>query len=74
MLPLFIAVLMVMMARIEHSHNGWKQCLALPIGRAPFYLMKFAIGVFFNVPKHRHAVRLHPIGRIHRSGGRTYSL
>ncbi|MED4601322.1 ABC transporter permease [Paenibacillus validus] len=48
MLPLFIAVLMVMMARIEHSHNGWKQCLALPIGRAPFYLMKFAIGVFLT--------------------------
>lgn len=40
LLPLVITILIALMARIEHSQNGWKQLLALPVSRTQVYSAK----------------------------------
>ncbi|WP_100330334.1 ABC transporter permease [Bacillus xiapuensis] len=47
--PLLAAIVIAMIARIEHSGNGWKQLLALPVSRTHVYCVKFlmSIGIVF---------------------------
>ncbi|KKI91553.1 hypothetical protein WQ54_14265 [Bacillus sp. SA1-12] len=42
-LPLIITVIIAMIARIEHSSNGWKQLFALPVKRGQVYVAKLLI-------------------------------
>ncbi|SFB06505.1 MULTISPECIES: ABC transporter permease [unclassified Bacillus (in: firmicutes)] len=44
-LPLLITVVIAMMARIEHSNNGWKQLLAMPISKGQVYGVKLGIAL-----------------------------
>lgn len=43
--PMLIAIVMALIARMEHSGNAWKQMLALPVRREQVYIVKFLIGV-----------------------------
>ncbi|WP_052948638.1 ABC transporter permease [Mesobacillus campisalis] len=43
--PLIITVVLAMMARLEHSQNGWKQLLALPVSRGVVYGAKLLVGM-----------------------------
>lgn len=42
-LPMLITILIAMIIRIEHSNNGWKQLLAMPIERRNVYLSKLLL-------------------------------
>ncbi|WP_338753262.1 ABC transporter permease [Bacillus sp. FJAT-52991] len=43
--PLLAAIVIVMIARVEHSGDGWKQLLALPVSRTSVYCVKFFISM-----------------------------
>ncbi|MEZ2658379.1 ABC transporter permease [Aneurinibacillus aneurinilyticus] len=43
LLPLVITVMVALLARLEHSQNGWKQLLALPVTREQVYKSKLVI-------------------------------
>src|SRR4051794_27464722 len=43
--PLLITIVLSMMAKMEHSQNGWKQLLALPVERGKVYAAKLIVGV-----------------------------
>jgi lantibiotic transport system permease protein len=43
--PLIITIVLAMMARMEHSQNGWKQLLALPVERGMVYAAKLIVGM-----------------------------
>lgn len=43
--PLSITTILAMATRIEHSSNGWKQILSLPVEREEFYFAKLLTGV-----------------------------
>lgn len=42
-LPMVITIIIAMITRIEHSNNGWKQLLALPVKRENVYLSKLLL-------------------------------
>ena len=44
-LPIVITVVLVMMARMEHHNNSWKQILAMPVERGKVYLSKLLVGI-----------------------------
>jgi lantibiotic transport system permease protein len=44
-LPLICTIVLVMMARMEHSTNSWKQLLAMPVRRGNVYLTKLSVGM-----------------------------
>lgn len=41
--PALISVVMTLVARIENSHQGWKQYLSLPVRKETVYIVKFII-------------------------------
>lgn len=43
--PILITVIIVCITRVEHSNNGWKQLLALPVEREKVYFSKFLIAL-----------------------------
>lgn len=43
LLPLVITIMVALLARLEHSQNGWKQLLALPVTRGQVYRAKLVI-------------------------------
>ncbi len=43
--PLIITIVLAMMARMEHSQNGWKQLFALPVERVVVYSAKLIVGM-----------------------------
>ncbi|WP_416828338.1 ABC transporter permease [Ectobacillus polymachus] len=45
MLPFTIVIIMILLTRVEYSHNGWKQLLALPVTRIQVYFAKLSIGI-----------------------------
>ncbi|WP_046213508.1 ABC transporter permease [Paenibacillus wulumuqiensis] len=45
--PLLIAVIMAMVARIDHVQGGWKYLLARPVARHHVYMAKLAAGVLY---------------------------
>ncbi|KNF08201.1 hypothetical protein CLPU_9c00970 [Gottschalkia purinilytica] len=50
--PILICVIMAILMKIEHSGNGWRKMLSLPIRRGNFYITKLIIGyilVLINV-------------------------
>ncbi|WP_010497850.1 ABC transporter permease [Paenibacillus elgii] len=49
LLPFFIAIVIALMIRIEHSHNGWKHLLALPVRRGHIYAAKFGLALLLVV-------------------------
>ncbi|MBS4538930.1 ABC transporter permease [Clostridium sp. D2Q-11] len=51
-LPIFITIIFAIITRIEHSNNGWKQLLSLPIRREDVYISKLILGciaVLYNL-------------------------
>lgn len=44
-LPLIITIVLVMMARMEHSNNSWKQLFAMPVERGKVYFSKLLVGM-----------------------------
>lgn len=49
LLPFLIAIVIALVIRIEHSHNGWKHLLALPVRRGHIYAVKFGISLLLIV-------------------------
>jgi hypothetical protein len=43
--PLLITVIMAIIAKVEHSQNGWKHLLALPVRREHVYFSKLTMGM-----------------------------
>ncbi|SFI69882.1 MULTISPECIES: ABC transporter permease [unclassified Bacillus (in: firmicutes)] len=58
--PVSIAVIMVMITRIEHSNNGWKQLLAMPVKRENVYFSKLLMGSMITL----YSVLIFSIGTI----------
>lgn len=44
--PLYAALLLALLASVDHNAGTWKLLLAQPVSRAPLYLAKLAIGLF----------------------------
>lgn len=44
--PITITVIIAMITRVEHSGNGWKQLLTMPVKREDVYFLKLIIGIF----------------------------
>lgn len=44
LLPLVITIMLALLARVEHSQNGWKHLLSLPVSRSQVYLGKLIVG------------------------------
>ncbi|MEW9097111.1 MAG: ABC transporter permease [Clostridiaceae bacterium] len=47
LLPVFVTVIMAILARIENAQNGWKKICALPVKRTHMYVSKLIIGSGF---------------------------
>ena len=45
MLPLYVALLMAVLAYADHKSDAWKVLLAQPISRPPIYAAKLAVGI-----------------------------
>ncbi|ANF97908.1 ABC transporter permease [Paenibacillus bovis] len=45
--PLLIAVIMAMVARVDHVQGGWKYMLAHPVSRSGIYMAKLAAGILY---------------------------
>ncbi|WP_017812017.1 ABC transporter permease [Paenibacillus shenyangensis] len=45
--PLLIAVIMAMVARVDHVQGGWKYMLARPVSRSGVYIAKLAVGILY---------------------------
>ncbi|MBU5483772.1 ABC transporter permease [Clostridium sp. MSJ-11] len=47
LLPVFVTVVMAILAKIENAQNGWKKICALPVKRMHMYVSKLIIGSGF---------------------------
>lgn len=48
-LPLLITTIMIVITRVDHSNNGWKQLLALPVKREHVYCSKLLVGIIILI-------------------------